>query len=70
MEDELLALQERVERLLANARRLSEENLRLRSALADALSGRDDAERRIHEARLRVQAALSHLPGAATDAPH
>jgi uncharacterized protein (TIGR02449 family) len=70
MEDDLLALQERIERLLSNARRLTDENSRLRTELADALAGREHLERRMQEARARVEAALSRLPGRPLDAAH
>jgi len=67
MDNELLALQERIERLLSNARRLTDENRRLRVELADALVQRQTLERRMHEARQRVEAALSRLPGPTLD---
>ncbi|HYF59545.1 MAG TPA: hypothetical protein VEA81_11370 [Burkholderiaceae bacterium] len=62
MDDELQALQERIERLLQNARRLADENRRLRGELANALEARHAIEVRMTEARSKVEAALSRLP--------
>jgi uncharacterized protein (TIGR02449 family) len=62
MEDELQALQERIERLLHGARRLADENRRLAAELAEAREARQRIERRMTEARARVEAALSRLP--------
>jgi uncharacterized protein (TIGR02449 family) len=73
MENELQALQERVERVLQGARRLADDNRRLRVELAQARDARQQMERRMDEARSRVEAALSRLPeqvDEARDAAH
>jgi uncharacterized protein (TIGR02449 family) len=62
MEDDLQALQERIERLLQGSRRLADENRRLRTELTAAQESRQRVERRMHEARSKVEAALSRLP--------
>jgi uncharacterized protein (TIGR02449 family) len=67
MDDELQALQARIERLLEGSRRLADDNRRLRSELAAALESRQRIERRMHEARSRVEAALSRLPAQVDD---
>ena len=68
MEDELQALQERIERLLQGARRLADENGRLKAELAESQEARRRVERRMSEARSRVEAALSRLPALTDDA--
>jgi uncharacterized protein (TIGR02449 family) len=70
MEEDLQALQQRIERLLANARRLAEENQRLRAELADCTESRHRLEGRMLAARQRVEAALARLPAAVGDAAH
>lgn len=70
MDDDLQALQQRIERLLANARRLADENQRLRAELAAAVEARRGLEGRMLEARHRVEAALSRLPAHAGDTAH
>ena len=67
MEDDLQALQERIERLLQGARRLADDNRRLRAELAESHDARERLERRMDEARQRVEAALSRLPGFADE---
>jgi uncharacterized protein (TIGR02449 family) len=67
MEDELQALQERIERLLQGARRLADENRRLQAELVESQDARIRLERRMGEARSRVEAALSRLPAFAED---
>jgi uncharacterized protein (TIGR02449 family) len=67
MEEELQALQQRIERLLEGARRLADENVRLRADLTEARASRHRLEHRMLEARARVQAALSRLPAFAED---
>ncbi|MCA3181653.1 MAG: hypothetical protein O9345_01245 [Burkholderiaceae bacterium] len=62
MNDDLQALQERIERLLQGARRLADENRRLKAELAESREARQRMERRMSEARTRVEAALSRLP--------
>lgn len=70
MDDDLQALQQRIERLLANARRLADENQRLRADLAASIDARRRLEGRMIEARQRVESALSRLPARGSDAPH
>jgi uncharacterized protein (TIGR02449 family) len=65
MDEDLQALQERVERLLAVARRLSDENRGLRAELAELRDAKLQMEHRMSEARSRVEAALSRLPALA-----
>jgi uncharacterized protein (TIGR02449 family) len=67
MEDDLQALQERIERLLQGSRRLADENRRLRAELAAAAEARQRLEHRMSEARTRVESALSRLPAFADD---
>jgi uncharacterized protein (TIGR02449 family) len=67
MEDDLQALQERIERLLQGARRLADENRRLRAELSESNEARQRLERRMTEARTRVETALSRLPAFAQD---
>lgn len=67
MEDDLQALQERIERLLQGARRLADENRRLQAELAESREARQRIERRMSEARSRVEAALSRLPAFVDD---
>ena len=73
MDEELQALQERIERLLQGSRRLADENRRLKAELAESREARQRIERRMSEARARVEAALSRLPAFGEDlqdAPH
>ena len=67
MEEDLQALQERIERLLQGARRLADDNARLRAELTESNAVRQRLERRMSEARSRVEAALSRLPAYADD---
>jgi uncharacterized protein (TIGR02449 family) len=67
MEDDLQALQERIERLLQGAGRLADENRRLKAELAESREARQRMERRMSEARTRVEAALSRLPAIGED---
>jgi uncharacterized protein (TIGR02449 family) len=67
MEEELQALQERIERLLQGSRRLADENRRLQAELVESREARLRLERRMGEARSRVEAALSRLPAFADD---
>jgi chromosome segregation ATPase len=62
MEEEIQGLSERIERLLATVRRLGDENIALRRELAESRSLQSAMQQRIHEARTRVEAALSRLP--------
>jgi cell division protein ZapB len=65
MDQDLQALQERVDRLLQVSRRLSDENRTLRAELAELRDAKLQMERRMSEARSRVEAALSRLPALA-----
>ena len=67
MDDDLQALEQRIERLLENARRLADENRRLRGELAGERDARLSLERRMTEARSKVEAALSRLPAIGDD---
>lgn len=67
MENDLQALQERIQRLLDGARRLADENSRLKAELAESREARQRIERRMSEARSRVEAALSRLPAFTDD---
>ena len=67
MEEELQALQERIERLLQGSGRLADENRRLQAELVESREARLRLERRMGEARSRVEAALSRLPAYADD---
>jgi uncharacterized protein (TIGR02449 family) len=67
MNDELQALQERLERLLRGSRRLAEENRRLVAELAESREARQRIERRMSDARARVEAALARLPAFVED---
>lgn len=68
MDEELKALGERIQRLADLARRLGEENRALRGELGSLREARDAMERRMADARARVEAALSKLPDMAEDA--
>jgi uncharacterized protein (TIGR02449 family) len=67
MEEELQALQERIDRLLQGSRRLADDNRRLQAELLESREARLRLERRMGEARSRVEAALSRLPVLADD---
>jgi cell division protein ZapB len=67
MEDDLQALQERIERLLQGVRRLADENRRLKAELVESREARQRMERRMSEARTRVEAVLSRLPAVGED---
>lgn len=69
MDQEIAALDARLERLLELTRRLGDENVRLRAECdrlqvdcAGATSERDRLRARMTEACARVEAALSRLP--------
>ena len=59
---EVEELGERVEQILATVRRLADENGSLREQLAASRDDNEHLQRRIAEARERVQAALAQLP--------
>lgn len=64
MDDELQALEQRIDRLVAALSRLAESNQALRTELAQASRARAELESRMLEARSRVSSALERLPGA------
>jgi uncharacterized protein (TIGR02449 family) len=64
MEQELLHLGERVDRLIAITRRLADENAGLRDRLNAATATHDELQQRIADARARIEAAMTHLPRA------
>lgn len=64
MDDELQALEQRIDRLVAALSRLAESNQALRAELAQAGRARAELESRMLEARSRVSSALERLPGA------
>ena len=61
---EVEQLGERIEQILATVRRLADENVSLREQLAASRDDNEQLQRRIAEARERVQAALARLPAA------
>lgn len=65
MEADLDALQARTARLIEGSRRLAEHNRELRAQLAEARESNRQMERRMHDARARVEAALARLPALA-----
>jgi len=66
MDPELDRLEQQLGRLIASARRLADENNRLRHELDVSRERQQDLENRMDEARERVQRALAGLPA---DAP-
>lgn len=62
MDEELNALQRRVDALLTLTRELSAQNLQLKSDLQHAAQARAELESRMTEARERVDAVLRRLP--------
>lgn len=62
MDSQLQTLGERAARLVEIARKLADENRALRSQLDSALAARENLERRVVEARARVESALARLP--------
>lgn len=67
MEQEIQGLSERIERLLTTARKLADENAKLRGDLAQSLKNNAELQQRINDARARVESALSRLPLMMTD---
>ncbi|MCO5099629.1 MAG: DUF904 domain-containing protein [Burkholderiaceae bacterium] len=63
---EIEQLGERVEQILATVRRLAEENASLHEQLAASRDASEHLQRRVDEARERVQAALARLPASRT----
>jgi uncharacterized protein (TIGR02449 family) len=62
MNDELQALQERLDRLLQGMERLARINEALRAELANCHQSRASLEQRISAASERVRSALARLP--------
>ena len=62
MEQDVQLLGDQVDRLLANMRRLVDENARLKAALSDSQALNADLRERMADARARVEFALSRLP--------
>ncbi|MBM3406363.1 MAG: TIGR02449 family protein [Betaproteobacteria bacterium] len=61
-------LSEQIDRLLANMRRLVDENARLKAALSNSQASNADLRERMADARSRVEFALSRLPADIPDA--
>ncbi|MBW6494621.1 MAG: DUF904 domain-containing protein [Burkholderiaceae bacterium] len=64
MDEEIDTLAQRIDRMIALARQLTEENQRLRSLLEENRAAEQELHERMDEARTRVEAALSRLPAA------
>jgi len=62
MKEEVDALSVRIERLLGLMKKLSDENARLRTDLTKSQKQTAQMEKRMNEARVRVEAALARLP--------
>lgn len=62
MKEEIDALSVRIERLLGLMKKLSDENGRLRGELTQSQTQQALMEKRMNEARVRVEAALARLP--------
>jgi predicted nucleic acid-binding Zn-ribbon protein len=67
MEQDVQLLGDQIDRLLANMRRLVDENARLKAALSDSQSLNADLRERMADARARVEFALSRLPADMAD---
>ena len=67
MEQDVQTLSEHLDRLLANMRRLIDENTRLKAALSDSQALNADLRERMVDARSRVEFALSRLPAYLAD---
>lgn len=67
MEQDVQTLSEHLDRLLANMRRLIDENTRLKAALSDSQALNADLRERMVDARSRVEFALSRLPADLAD---
>lgn len=65
MHQDLERLAEQIAQMAGIARRLADENARLRHALAQADHQRDDLQQRMTDARARVEVALARLPATA-----
>ncbi|MGH1357706.1 MAG: hypothetical protein ACRBC3_02980 [Burkholderiaceae bacterium] len=62
MKEEIDALSVRIERLLGLMKKMSDENGRLRNELTQSHKQKAQMEKRMNEARVRVEAALARLP--------
>lgn len=62
MEEEIQALADHVETIVARSQRLADEVTRLRVELEAARRLNNDLRARMNEARVRVEAALANLP--------
>ena len=62
MNEDIDALSVRIERLLSMMKKLSDDNVRLRSELASTVQEQEQMQQRMQEARTRVEAALARLP--------
>jgi len=62
MKEEVEALSVRIERLMGLMKKLADENARLQTDLAKSQKHSAQMERRMNEARVRVEAALARLP--------
>lgn len=69
MKEEIDALIVRIDRLLGLMRKLTEENKRLHADLETSQQQKADMEKRMNEARVRVEAALARLPLPADSQP-
>ncbi len=67
MEQDVQLLGDQIDRLLANMRRLVDENARLKAALSDSQTLNADLRERMADARARVEFALSRLPADMAD---
>ncbi len=67
MEQDVQLLGDQIDRLLANMRRLVDENARLKAALSDSQALNADLRERMADARARVEFALSRLPADTAD---
>ena len=67
MEQEIQGLSDRIERLLVTAKKLADENAKLRTDLTESRKNNAELQQRIKDARARVESALSRLPLLMTD---
>jgi uncharacterized protein (TIGR02449 family) len=67
MEHDVQLLGDQLDRLLANMRRLIDENARLKAALSESQAVNADLRERMADARSRVEFALSRLPADVSD---
>lgn len=62
MKEDIDALGVRIERLLGIMKRLTEDNARLQAELEASRQANRDMQKRMDDARTRVEAALARLP--------